>query len=192
MIQKQKPWGKRKRKRGRWAKRDLEQAEAAERNGELTKELSQQSSEGFNRTASEIDDGIQKGSEKSSVDDMKQDLPSSNASDDSRSSFNDRKSKDTNLDSPSSSSGSKTKSSKHQKENSRKREREWDDSAESEESEDAEYIKMQKTQRRPKTRKLESNPLFWTVEDVFQYLRKTTDCRDLAKRVKQEVKILFS
>lgn len=191
MIQKQKPWGKRKRRRGRWAKRDLElQAEAAaERNGELSKELSQQGSEGFTRTVSELDDGIQKGSEKSSVDDIKQEIPSSNVSEDSRSSFNDRKSKDTNIDSPSSSSGGKTKSSKHhQNENSRKRDREWDDSVESDESEDVEYIRMQKTQRRPKTRKLESNPLFWTVEDVFQYLRKTTDCRELAKRVKQEVK----
>ncbi|KAG7203223.1 hypothetical protein KM043_010326 [Ampulex compressa] len=45
---------------------------------------------------------------------------------------------------------------------------------------------MQKKQRRPKTRKLDSNPLFWSVDDVFRYLRKTNDCKDIAYRVKQE------
>lgn len=73
-------------------------------------------------------------------------------------------------------------------ERQRDREADFDDEGESEGSEyDARYIQRQKKQRRPKTRKLDSNPLFWTVEDVFRYLRRTNDCKDIAYRVEQEV-----
>ncbi|XP_008214830.1 scm-like with four MBT domains protein 1 isoform X1 [Nasonia vitripennis] len=197
MVQKPKPWGKRKRRRGRWANRDKERAEEFEQEEgmpflsmDLTKHINDGLEDMYEdrRPLSEIDVMIQKGFEKS--DDMKQELPSSNVSEDSRSSFNDRKSKDSNIDSPGSSSG-KIQSTKSSQNNavtrSGKRERDWDTSVESEGSDaDAEYIRMQKKQRRPKTRKLESNPLFWTVDDVFRYLRKTTDCKDLAYRVRQE------
>lgn len=198
MVQKPKPWGKRKRRRGRWANRDKERAEEFEQEDEmpfLSMDLTKHINDGLEdmyeedrQPLSEIDVMIQKGFEKS--DDMKRELPSSNVSEDSRSSFNDRKSKDSNIDSPGSSSG-KIQSTKSSQNNtitrSAKRERDWDTSVESEGS-DAEYLIMQKKQRRPKTRKLESNPLFWTVDDVFRYLRKTTDCKDLAYRVRQEVR----
>lgn len=121
---------------------------------------------------------------------VKTEVPSSNASEDSRSSFNDRKSKDSNTDSPESSSGKMTKSNQDASINgSLKRSHDYDTSVESDRSEgDEDYVKSQHKQRRPKTRKLDSNPLYWTTDDVFRYLRKTSDCKDLAYRVKQEVR----
>ena len=207
MVQKPKPWGKRKRRRGRWANRDKERADEYEQEDEmpyLSMDLTKQVSNGLDDMyedqvpLSEIDIMIQKGLEKSEkYDDMKEEGPSCNGSEDSRSSFNDRKSKDSNTDSPGSSSGTKLQPIKSNNHNvtltrSGKRERDWDTSIESDGSDaDSDYVKMQKKQRRPKTRKLESNPLFWTVDDVFRYLRKTPDCKELAYRVKQEVKIIY-
>jgi hypothetical protein len=34
---------------------------------------------------------------------------------------------------------------------------------------------------------LDSNPLHWTQEDVYQYLIKTDDCADVAQKCKDEV-----
>lgn len=34
---------------------------------------------------------------------------------------------------------------------------------------------------------LDSNPLHWTQEDVYQYLIKTDDCGDVAQKCKDEV-----
>lgn len=34
---------------------------------------------------------------------------------------------------------------------------------------------------------LDSNPLHWTREDVYQYLIKTDDCVDVAQKCKNEV-----
>lgn len=34
---------------------------------------------------------------------------------------------------------------------------------------------------------LDSNPLHWTREDVYQYLIKTDDCADVAQKCKDEV-----
>jgi hypothetical protein len=203
MVQKPRPWGKRKRRRGRWANRDKERTEEFEQEDEmpfLSMDLTKHISGGLEdiyedqQPLSELDIMIQKGFKKADkFDDIKQELPSSNVSEDSTSSFNDRKSKDSNIDSPGSSMGSKLQSTKSSQNTtttrSGKRERDWDTSVESDGSDaDAEYIRMQKKQRRPKTRKLESNPLFWTVDDVFRYLRKTTDCKELAYRVRQEVR----
>ncbi|XP_058802234.1 scm-like with four MBT domains protein 1 [Phymastichus coffea] len=199
MVQKPRPWGKRKRRRGRWANRDKEQTEGLEQEEEmsyLSMDLAKHVSNALNdiciedqQQLSEIDVMIQKGLEKTDkYDDIKQEFPSSNASEDSRSSFNDKKSKDSNMDSPGSSSGSKLKCSQNSTSTrSNKRERDWETSIESDGSDaEAEYVELQKKQRRPKTRKLVSNPLFWTVDDVFEYLRKTPDCKELAYRVRQE------
>ncbi|XP_057337279.1 scm-like with four MBT domains protein 1 [Microplitis mediator] len=149
---------------------------------------------------SEIDVMIEKDLQKSDKsDDIKTEVPSSNASDDSRSSFNDRKSKNS-ADSPNSDT-SKSKnnniaavvnnSNKYNKKNkktkTKKRDRDWDDSIESDNSDvyvEADQCKPEA--KRPKTRKLNTNPLFWSVDDVFRYLRKTNDCKDVAYRVKQE------
>lgn len=153
---------------------------------------------------SEIDVMIEKDMQKSDKsDDVKTEVPSSNASDDSRSSFNDRKSKNS-ADSPNSdTSKSKNNSSavvnnsnkynkKNKKTKTNKRDRDWDDSIESDNSDvyvEADQCKAEA--KRPKTRKLNTNPLFWSVDDVFRYLRKTNDCKDIAYRVKQEVNIFF-
>ncbi|KAJ8670397.1 hypothetical protein QAD02_001656 [Eretmocerus hayati] len=181
MAQKQKPWGKRKRRRGRWANRDKEPATESQQGTDLNSKNPDSNGPDDadeDLPPSEIDAGTQKSD--------KQDIPSSNVSEDSRSSFNDRKSKDSPNDSPNSSSGMKSckvnSSQNDSDKKSGKRERDWDSSECSEE----EIFQIQKKQRRPKTRKLESNPLFWTVEDVYQYLRKTPDCKELAHRVKQE------
>ncbi|XP_043254702.1 scm-like with four MBT domains protein 1 [Colletes gigas] len=198
MVQKPKPWGgRRKRRRGRWANREKDTHDDYDHEDELpfmSLDLAKHIS-GIEETLdgraplSEIDIMIQKGLEKSDKsDEFKTEPPSSNASEDSGSSFNDRKTKDRG--SPNSMSN-KQHSSKYSQSNSvtraSKRERDWDTSIESDCSEaDAEYVRMQKKQRRPKTRKLDSNPLFWSVDDVFRYLRKTNDCKDIAYRVKQE------
>ena len=203
MVQKPKPWGgRRKRRRGRWANRDKDNNEDYDQEKEmpylsmdLTKHISNNFEECYiDRPLSEIVVIAQKGPQSiEKFDDFKAEVPSSNVSDDSRSSFNDRKSKDSNLDSPGSSgSKSQTKSSSQNGSNTRgvKRERDCDTSVESDGSgTDAEYIRMQKKQRRPKTRKLDSNPLFWSVDDVFRYLRKTNDCKEIAYRVRQEVRM---
>lgn len=209
MVQRRAWGGRRKRRRGRWANREREIANTFDRDDEmpylsldLAKNVSESPEESpENRPQlSEIDILIQKGLEKpEKLDDLKGELPSSNnVSDDSGSSFNDRKSKDSNVGSPGSMNSKGTSGKSNQNGNSipraGKRDREWDTSIESDCSEaDAEYVKLQKKQRRPKTRKLESNPLFWTVDDVFRYLRKTNDCKDIAYRVKQEAstKIYF-
>jgi hypothetical protein len=34
---------------------------------------------------------------------------------------------------------------------------------------------------------LDTNPLHWTHEDVYQYLIKTNDCADIAQKCKDEV-----
>jgi hypothetical protein len=34
---------------------------------------------------------------------------------------------------------------------------------------------------------IDSNPLHWTQEDVYQYLIKTDDCADVAQKCKDEV-----
>jgi hypothetical protein len=38
---------------------------------------------------------------------------------------------------------------------------------------------------------LDSNPLHWTQEDVYQYLIKTDDCADIAQKCKDEVCCVF-
>ncbi|KAG6799232.1 scm-like with four MBT domains protein 1 isoform X1 [Apis mellifera caucasica] len=199
MVQKPKPWGgRRKRRRGRWANREKETHEDFEQEDEMpfmSLDLAKHVS-GIEETLdgrpplSEIDIMIQKGLEKGEKsDEFKTEPPSSNASDDSGSSFNDnRKTKDGG--SPN-SLNSKQHSSKFSQSSTvtraSKRERDWDTSIESDGTDgESEYVRMQKKQRRPKTRKLDSNPLFWSVDDVFRYLRKTNDCKDIAYRVKQE------
>ena len=207
MVQKPKPWGvKRRKRRGRWANRDKDNNDFDEQDEEmpyLSMDLTKQVSNNFEENVenetplSEIDCLAQKSSQSSEkFDDFKNEVPSSNASDDSRSSdFNDRKSKDSNLDSPESigsKSPSKSCSQNGSTTRGTKRERDCDSSVESDGSDDdEEYVRMQKKQRRPKTRKLESNPLFWSVDDVFRYLRKTNDCKDIAYRVRQEVRIFL-
>lgn len=218
MVQKTRRWrGGRKKKRGRCGNKEKEKEKEKEQEKDKDKEelvekpeiepelpllesmklTIGEGEESFDEKPplSEIDIMIQKGLEKSEKsEEFKNELPSSNASDDSRSSFNDRKSKDSNLGSPSSESSKVPSKNGNANENQRynaKRDREWDTSIESEYSDtEAEYLRLQKKQRRPKTRKLESNPLFWSVDDVFRYLRKTTDCKDIAHRVKQEVSCL--
>lgn len=205
MVQKPKPWSRRRRRRrGRWANKhkeaqdedDLHEEDLPFMSLDLAKHVSESLEETYDgrQPLSEIDIMIQKGLEKSDKsDDFKTETPSSNVSEDSGSSFTDRKTKDRRLCSPP-SLNSKQHSAKFSQNSAitrgnLKRERDWDTSIESDCSEDAEYVKMQKTQRRPKTRKLDSNPLFWSVDDVFRYLRKTNDCKDLAYRVKEEVNI---
>ncbi|XP_014473016.1 PREDICTED: scm-like with four MBT domains protein 1 isoform X2 [Dinoponera quadriceps] len=201
MVQKPKPWGRRrKRRRGRWANKHKEAHDEDDHEEEMpfmSLDLAKHVSESLEETyegrqpLSEIDIMIQKGLEKSDKsDDFKTETPSSNVSEDSGSSFNDRKPKDRVPCSPPSLNTKQHSTKFSQNSGIRgnlKRERDWDTSIESDCSEaDAEYVRMQKTQRRPKTRKLESNPLFWSVDDVFRYLRKTSDCKDLAYRVKEE------
>lgn len=198
MVQKSKPWGrKRRRRRGRWANKqkdaneEYEQEEMAFMSLDLAKHVSENQVEETyegRQLLSEIDIMIQKGLEKSDKEDFKMEIASSNVSEDSGSSFNDRKLKDRELCSPS-NLNSKQHSTRFGQSSAITRgiKREWDTSIESDCSEaDAEYLRMQKTQRRPKTRKLDSNPLYWSVDDVFRYLRKTNDCRDLAYRIKEE------
>ncbi|XP_011305644.1 scm-like with four MBT domains protein 1 [Fopius arisanus] len=201
LVQKPKPWGKKKRKRrGRWANRDKEGSDNGEREEEInyfSLDLERNNLEEIDECVdgkpqlSEIDVMIQKG-ESGKEERSKPELGSSNASDDSRSSFNERRGKEIFVDSPGSSNEkNSSKSGKGDNGKSRKRDRDreadFDDEGESEGSEDdVEYIERQKKQRRPKTRKLDSNPLFWTVDDVFRYLKKTNDCKDIADRVKQE------
>lgn len=203
MVQKPKPWGRRRKKRrGRWANKHKEvhdeydqEDEMAFMSLDLTKHISSDGhmeEEPFEgrQPLSEIDIMIQKGLEKSDrSDDLKTEIPSSNISEDSGSSFNDRKIKDRGLSALNLKQHSTRFNQSSDISRGLKRERDWDTSIESDGSDgDAEYIRMQKTQRRPKTRKLESNPLYWSVDDVFRYLRKTNDCKDLAYRVKQEVR----
>ncbi|XP_014218553.1 scm-like with four MBT domains protein 2 isoform X2 [Copidosoma floridanum] len=201
LVEKQKPWGKRKRRRGRWANRDKEllnkELEKEDEIPFLSMDLTNRISDTHQDTyesKNNISDTelMEKSLDKlDRVDDIKQEIPSSNVSEDSRSSFNDRKSKDSN-DSPSSSGGGKVQPIKANKNatitRAKKRERGWDSSVETDgsDAEEEEFLQLQKKQRRPKTRKLESNPLFWSVDDVFRYLRKTTDCKELAHRVRQE------
>lgn len=202
-MQKPKPWGRRRKKRrGRWANKHKEvhdeydqEDEMAFMSLDLTKHISSDGhmeEEPFEgrQPLSEIDIMIQKGLEKSDrSDDLKTEIPSSNISEDSGSSFNDRKIKDRGLSALNLKQHSTRFNQSSDISRGLKRERDWDTSIESDGSDgDAEYIRMQKTQRRPKTRKLESNPLYWSVDDVFRYLRKTNDCKDLAYRVKQEVR----
>ncbi|EZA52051.1 Scm-like with four MBT domains protein [Ooceraea biroi] len=203
MVQKPKPWGRRRKKRrGRWANKHKEAHDEYDQEDEmpfmsldLAKHVIADGhvEEAFDgrQPLSEIDIMIQKGLEKSDKsDDLKTEIPSSNISEDSGSSFNDRKVKDRGACSPSALNLKQHSTRFNQGSDigrGIKRERDWDTSIESDCSEaDAEYIRMQKTQRRPKTRKLDSNPLYWSVDDVFRYLRKTSDCKDLAYRVKQE------
>lgn len=200
MVQKPKPWGgRRKRRRGRWANREKETHEDFEQEDEMpfmSLDLAKHVS-GLEETLdgrpplSEIDIMIQKGLEKGEKsDEFKTEPPSSNASDDSGSSFNDnRKMKDRG--SPN-SLNNKQHSSKFSQSSTvtraSKRERDLDTSIESDGSDGkSEYMRMQKKQRRPKTRKLDSNPLFWSVDDVFRYLKKTSDCKDVADQVRNEV-----
>jgi hypothetical protein len=205
MVQKPKPWGRRRKKRrGRWANKHKEAHDEYDHEDEmpfisldLAKHVSDDHVEDTfdgRQPLSEIDIMIQKGLEKSDKsDDLKTEIPSSNISEDSGSSFNDGKAKDRGQCSPSALNLKQHSTRFNQNSDVKKgikRERDWDTSIESDCSEaDAEYMRMQKTQRRPKTRKLDSNPLYWSVDDVFRYLRKTSDCKDLAYRVKQEVNI---
>ncbi|KAK0182551.1 hypothetical protein PV327_000679 [Microctonus hyperodae] len=205
LVQKPKPWGrKRRKKRGRWANRhknsiddDFDQEDNMPYlSMDLAKHIAEGMEEGISLNErpplSEIDVMIEKDMQKSDKSDsIKNEIPSSNASDDSRSSFNDRKSKDSNIDSPNSVNNKETtlKYTTNGMSSGKgvKRESDWEDRIDSDGSDpDAKYVQLQKKQRRPKTRKLESNPLFWTVDDVFRYLRKTTDCKDIAYRVRQE------
>ncbi|XP_035732853.1 scm-like with four MBT domains protein 2 isoform X3 [Vespa mandarinia] len=199
MVQKPRAWGgRRRRRRGRWSNRDKRiNYEYEDEMPFMPLDLAKHMSDGLEETfdgrqpLSEIDIMIQKGLEKSDKsDDFKTEPPSSNASEDSGSSFNDRKMKDNRAGSPNSLNTKHhfTRFSQNvTTTRGSKRERDWDTSIESDCSEaDAEYVRMQKKQRRPKTRKLDSNPLFWTVDDVFRYLKKTNDCKDIAYRVKQE------
>ncbi|KAG7203222.1 hypothetical protein KM043_010325 [Ampulex compressa] len=107
MVQKPKPWGgRRKRRRGRWANRDKEVHDEFDHEDEmpfmsldLAKHVSglEESFEG-RQPLSEIDIMIQKGLEKGDKsDEFKTEPPSSNVSEDSGSSFNDRKHKDRSL-----------------------------------------------------------------------------------------------
>lgn len=203
MVQKPKPWGRKRRKRrGRWANKHKEAQEEYDQEDEMpfmSLDLAKHVSESHihqvfdgRQPLSEIDIMIQKGLEKSDKsDDFKTEIPSSNASEDSGSSFNDRKIKDRELSSPPNLNSKQHMTRFNQNSGvTRGIKRDWDTSIESDCSEaDAEYVRMQKTQRRPKTRKLDSNPLYWSVDDVFRYLRKTNDCKDLAYRVKEEVSI---
>ncbi|KAL6449214.1 hypothetical protein ACFW04_000701 [Cataglyphis niger] len=200
MVQKPKPWGRKRRKRrGRWANKHKEAQEEYDQEDEMpfmSLDLAKHVSESHinevfdgRQPLSEIDIMIQKGLEKSDKsDDFKTEIPSSNASEDSGSSFNDRKMKDRELSSPPNLNSKQHMTRFNQNSGvTRGIKRDWDTSIESDCSEaDAEYVRMQKTQRRPKTRKLDSNPLYWSVDDVFRYLRKTNDCKDLAYRVKEE------
>ncbi|XP_050466183.1 scm-like with four MBT domains protein 1 isoform X2 [Cataglyphis hispanica] len=200
MVQKPKPWGRKRRKRrGRWANKHKEAQEEYDQEDEMpfmSLDLAKHVSESHinevfdgRQPLSEIDIMIQKGLEKSDKsDDFKTEIPSSNASEDSGSSFNDRKMKDRELSSPPNLNSKQHITRFNQNSGvTRGIKRDWDTSIESDCSEaDAEYVRMQKTQRRPKTRKLDSNPLYWSVDDVFRYLRKTNDCKDLAYRVKEE------
>lgn len=200
MVQKPKPWGRKRRKRrGRWANKHKEAQEEYDQEDEMpfmSLDLAKHVSESHihqvfdgRQPLSEIDIMIQKGLEKSDKsDDFKTEIPSSNASEDSGSSFNDRKIKDRELSSPPNLNSKQHMTRFNQNSGvTRGIKRDWDTSIESDCSEaDAEYVRMQKTQRRPKTRKLDSNPLYWSVDDVFRYLRKTNDCKDLAYRVKEE------
>lgn len=34
---------------------------------------------------------------------------------------------------------------------------------------------------------VETNPLLWTIEDVYQYMKRTHDCQFLANLLKEEV-----
>jgi len=203
MVQKPKPWGrKRKRRRGRWAQKHKEVQEEYDQEDELpyisldlvkhiSENLIEEEFDG-RQPLSEIDIMIQKGLEKSDKsDDVKTDMVSSNISEDSGSSFNDRKPKDRELPSPPNLNLNQHSTRFSQGTGiTRGIKRDWDTSIESDCSEaDAEYVRMQKTQRRPKTRKLDSNPLYWSVDDVFRYLRKTNDCKDIAYRIKEEVSI---
>ncbi|XP_018361151.1 PREDICTED: scm-like with four MBT domains protein 1 [Trachymyrmex cornetzi] len=200
MVQKPKPWGrKRKRRRGRWAQKHKEVQEEYDQEDELpyiSLDLVKHISENLideefdgRQPLSEIDIMIQKGLEKSDKsDDVKTEMVSSNVSEDSGSSFNDRKPKDRELPSPPNLNLIQHSTRFSQGIGiTRGIKRDWDTSIESDCSEaDAEYVRMQKTQRRPKTRKLDSNPLYWSVDDVFRYLRKTNDCKDIAYRIKEE------
>ncbi|XP_012231506.1 scm-like with four MBT domains protein 1 isoform X2 [Linepithema humile] len=199
MVQKTKPWGRRRRRRrGRWANKHKvivheeydQEDEMPFMSLDLVKHVAENNVDhAFDgrQPLSEIDIMIQKGLEKSDKsDDFKTEVPSSNISEDSGSSFNDRKMKDREMCS-SPSLNSKQHSTRFGSQSGRGAKRDWDTSIESDGSDmDAEYVKIQKTQRRPKTRKLDSNPLYWSVDDVFRYLRKTNDCKDLAYRVKEE------
>lgn len=201
-MQKTKPWGRRRRRRrGRWANKHKvivheeydQEDEMPFMSLDLVKHVAENNVDDVfdgRQPLSEIDIMIQKGLEKSDKsDDLKTEVPSSNISEDSGSSFNDRKAKDREMCS-SPSLNSKQHSTRFGSHTGRGSKRDWDTSIESDGSDvDAEYMKIQKTQRRPKTRKLDSNPLYWSVDDVFRYLRKTNDCKDLAYRVKEEVSI---
>lgn len=201
MVQKTKPWGRRRRRRrGRWANKHKaivheeydQEDEMPFMSLDLVKHVAENIEDAYDdgrQPLSEIDIMIQKGLEKSDKsDDFKTEIPSSNISEDSGSSFNDRKAKDREMCISPSVLNSKQHSTRFSSQSGRGTKRDWDTSIESDGSDmEAEYVKIQKTQRRPKTRKLDSNPLYWSVDDVFRYLRKTNDCKDLAYRVKEEV-----
>lgn len=195
MVQKPKPWGgRRKRRRGRWANRDKdnEDYDQEEDMPYLSMDLEKHISNNFEDTCDRVssrENDFQKNSQ-DKFDDFKIEAQSSNGSEDSRSSFNDRKSKDSNFDSPESSGGkSQTKSSNRNITRTRGVKRERDDtSIESGSDYDVNYSRGQKkNQKKLKAGKLDSNPLLWSVDDVFKYLRKTTDCKDVAYKVRQEV-----
>ncbi|XP_034938409.1 scm-like with four MBT domains protein 1 [Chelonus insularis] len=197
LVPKTKPWGKKRRKkRGKWASThkncpvEFDQGEESAYIPSVipkneSEELEDQNDPFEGRAPlSEIDVMIEKDMQKSDKsDDIKNETPSSNGSDDSRSSFNDRKSKDSSPNITENKNNGTFNSKSIIKK--RKRDREWEDSVESDGS-DADSLENQKKQRRPKTRKLESNPLFWSVDDVYRYLSKTNDCKDIAYRIKQE------
>ncbi|XP_044010449.1 scm-like with four MBT domains protein 2 [Aphidius gifuensis] len=187
--EKSKPWGKKKRKN----QDDDDDEEEDDNNDESAfidmdkKKTNNHCNNDERPQLSEIDMMIHKNLTKTkNLLIKKTSVPSSNASDDSRSSFNDRRSKESNIDSPGSINTPKN-SLNGSLSQSIKRERDFDDAGESEaDDNEDEYVRIQQKQRRPKTRKLESNPLSWSVDDVFRYLRKTSDCKDLAYRVRQE------
>ena len=198
IVEKQKPWSKRKKRRGRWANKDRQKEEYGEGEDLPYMQLRKHSSmdpmdDGDEDRQALSDNEIEKSLEKS--DSSKQDVPSSNVSEDSRSSFNDRKSKDSR-NSPSSSSGDKVQNEKRNQNKIsikiKSTKRDYDTSIESDASEDVYYGRPQKKQRRPRVRTLDSNPLYWTIDDVFRYLRKTGDCKELANRIRKEVLIILN
>ncbi|KAG8036734.1 hypothetical protein G9C98_004056 [Cotesia typhae] len=203
MEAKTKPWGKKRRKKRIDGKpKNSPEPEQDDEVPYSSTDMPKEEIEDFDSkpSLSETDVIIEKDLHKSDKsDDIKTDVPSSNASDDSRSSFNDRKSKNS-ADSPISdtnkSKNGNTVANNNNKYNkivknktkTKKRERHWEDCNDCNESDntDPEAEQAKPAAKRPKIQKLNTNPLFWSVDDVFRYLRKTNDCKDIAYRVKQE------
>lgn len=205
--QKPKPWGtRRRRKRGRWHRQKVRTAgqnrdqTQEEENGEKDEEdkiIQEDIAEEETPSEENVVVVTKRKRGKPAAKSNSETPPSSNISEDSNSSSIDRKpvtvKKPVKIDDKRFIKKDTAKISAAK----RKRENDWESAVENSEGSEteAEYMKMQQNQRRPKTRKLDSNPLFWTVEDVFRYLRKTSDCKEVAYLVREEVEffqLLFS